>query len=72
MTKSIVTVIHVCRRKALKRWKTKKDHLATYGNLLRLCVRAGDTQCANVVCEVLNKKCEYVNSVSSGDHFLRR
>ena len=46
------------RREALRRWKNKQGPRATYGNLLEVFVRAGHTQCAEAVCEVLRKKCE--------------
>ena len=46
------------RREALRRWRNKQGPRATYGNLLELFVKAGHTQCAEAVCEVLRKKCE--------------
>lgn len=49
-----------CRRKSLKRWKIRQDPQATYGNLLKLFLKAGQTQCVVAVCDVLKKKCEYV------------
>ena len=44
---------------ALRRWQSKQGFRATYRNLLELFVQAGHTQSAEVVCEVLRKKCEY-------------
>ena len=46
------------RIEALRRWQSKKGIRATYGNLLELFVQAGHTECAEVLCEVLRKKCE--------------
>ena len=39
-------------------WKEKRGPAATYGNLLEVCVKAGHTQSAEAICEVLRKKCE--------------
>ena len=55
----IVLCLHVRRREALRRWQSRQANRATYGNLLELFVQAGHTQCAEVLCEVLRKKCEY-------------
>ena len=52
----------VCRREALRRWKSKQAHKATYGNLLELFVKAGHTQCTEAVCEVLRKKCKSIST----------
>ena len=52
----------MCRREALRRWKSKQAHKATYGNLLELFVKAGHTQCAEAVCEVLRKKCKSIST----------
>ena len=51
---------YIClnRREALRKWQSKQGIGATYGNLLELFVQAGHTQCAEVLCEVLRKKCE--------------
>jgi hypothetical protein len=46
----------VCRREALRRWKSKQGLRATYGNLLELFVEAGHTQCAEAICEVIRGK----------------
>ena len=46
------------RIEALRRWQSKQGIRATYGNLLELFVQAGHTECAEVLCEVLRKKCE--------------
>ena len=54
----IVLCFHVRRRAALTLWQSKQGIRATYGNLLELFVQAGHTQCAEVLCEVLRKKCE--------------
>ena len=45
-----------CRREVLSVWKDKQGLAATYGNLLELFETAGHSQCAEVVCEVLQKK----------------
>ena len=45
-----------CRREALSVWKDKQGLEATYGNLLELFKTTGHSQCAEVVCEVLQKK----------------
>ena len=45
-----------CRREALSVWKDKQGLAATYGNLLELFKTAGHSQCAEVVCEMLQKK----------------
>ena len=37
-------------------WKKEHGLEATYGNLLELFETAGQSQCAEVVCEVLRKK----------------
>ena len=37
-------------------WKDKHGLEATYGNLLELFETAGQSRCAEVVCEVLKKK----------------
>ena len=37
-------------------WKDKQGLAATYGNLLELFETAGHSQCAEVVCEMLQKK----------------
>ncbi len=50
----------VFRREALRRWKGKRGLRATYGNLLELFVKAGHTQCAEAVCEVIRRKCESI------------
>ena len=41
----------------------KQGLQATYGNLLEVFVRAGLADCAEMVCEVLRKKCEHSTSV---------
>ena len=46
------------RIEALRRWQSKQGIRATYGNLLESFVQAGHTECAEVLCEVLRKKCE--------------
>lgn len=46
------------RKEALTRWKIKKGPMATYGNLLKLFMNAGYTQCAETICEMLKKKGE--------------
>ncbi len=48
-TSSASYVLCVCRREALRRWKSKQAHKATYGNLLELFVKARHTQCAEAV-----------------------
>ena len=53
------------RQEALRRWKNGHGLAATYGNLLDLCVKAGHTQCAEAICEVLRKKCEEIVQVVS-------
>ena len=45
-----------CRREVLSVWKDKQGLAATYGNLLELFKTAGHSQCAEAVCEVLQKK----------------
>ncbi len=45
----------VCRREALRRWKTRQGPRATYRNLLELFVKAGHPE---AVCKVLRNKCE--------------
>ena len=54
----VYCVVFSRRREALRRWQSKQGIRATYGNLLELFVQAGHTQCAEVLCEVLRKKCE--------------
>ena len=51
------------RREALRRWKEKHG---TYGNLLKVCVKAGHTRSAEAICEVLRKKCKERASSSAG------
>ena len=58
--KSVIILINDYRREALSRWKRKQGLAATYGNLLELFVKAGHTQCAEALCEVLRKKCEFL------------
>jgi len=54
-----MTIIMImCRREALRRWKSNQWLGATYGNLLESFVQASHTQCAEAVCEVLRKKCK--------------
>ena len=43
------------RREALGMWRSKQGLRATYGNLLEIFVKAGHSQCAEAVCEVLKK-----------------
>ena len=38
--------------------KSKLGFRATYGNLLKVFVNSGHTSCAEVLCELLRKKCE--------------
>ena len=45
-----------CRREALRRWKSKQGLRATYGHLLELCVKAGHSECAKAVCQVLRDR----------------
>ena len=42
-------------------WQSKQGFRATYGNLLVLFEHAGHTQCAQVLCEVLRRKCKYTS-----------
>ena len=51
---------HFTRSEALRMWKTKNGFKATYGNLLELFVEAGHTPCAEVLCELLRKKSEFL------------
>ena len=62
----VYCVVFSRRRAALRRWQIKQGFRATYGNLLELFVQAGRTECAEVLCEVLRKKCEG----NSHTHFL--
>ena len=55
----VIMIVCFIRREALSRWKRKQGLAATYGNLLELFVKAGHTQCAEALCEVLRKKCEF-------------
>ena len=54
----VYCVVFARRREALRKWQSKQGIGATYGNLLELFVQSGHTQCAEVLCEVLRKKCE--------------
>ena len=47
------------RREALKTWKNNKGLEATYGNLLKLFIKAEHTQCIDVLCELLKQKGEH-------------
>ena len=40
----------------LKTWKSAQGKKATYGNLLEVLVKAGHSQGAKAVCEVLRKR----------------
>ena len=42
---------------------------ATYGNLLVLFAQAGHTQCAQILCEVLRRKCKYTSEQSCVTRF---
>ena len=42
----------------MKLWKKKLGFRATYRNLLEVFVNSGHTSCAEVLCELLRKKCE--------------
>ena len=55
-----LVLIYLCRREALRRWKSKQGLRATYGNLLELCVNAGHSMCAEAVCQVLRNRCSIV------------
>ena len=55
---SIARIIFFFRREALRKWKDKCGLAATYWNLMKVCIEAGHTQCAEAVCEILKKKCE--------------
>ena len=48
--------IKKCRKEVLRRWKSNQGLRATYGNLLKLFMEAGQTQCAEAVCNVVRKK----------------
>ena len=50
--------IIISRREALRKWKDKRGLVATYGNLMKVCIEAGHSQCAEAMCEILKKKCE--------------
>lgn len=47
----------------MRRWQSRNGLQATYGNLLESFIEAGHTKCAEVICEVLRKKCELGNNI---------
>jgi len=47
------------RQEALRRWRSRLDTAATYGQLLQLSIDAGHTQCAEAVYEVLKDEREF-------------
>ena len=53
---AVFNLLTSCRREALSVWKDKQGLEATYGNLLELFETAGQSRCAEVVCQVLRKK----------------
>ena len=56
--------VHYYRREALKRWRNRCGLHATYGNLLKLCVEAKYTKCAQVICDILKRKGSYYVDVN--------
>ena len=56
----IIILSMITRLEALRTWKTKNSFRATYGNLLELFVEAGHTHCAEVLCDLLRKKSEFI------------
>ena len=42
----------------IEKWKEKSGPGATYGNLLRIFVKARHLDCADALCDMLRKKCE--------------
>ena len=51
-------IYHPLRQEALRKWQGKLGFGATYGKLLGVFVQAEHTECAEVLCEVIKKKCE--------------
>ena len=56
---TVIHYLHYYRLEALKRWKNRYGLRATYGNLLKLCVETGHTECAQVICDILKRKGSY-------------
>ena len=50
--------LFVCRIEALRTWRDKLGHEATYGKLLKIFVKANCAHYADILCEVVSKKCE--------------
>ena len=60
-------MLYMCRREALKIWKSRLGFRATYGKLLEVFVDSGHTSCAEVLCELLRKKCELLAMIFLSD-----
>ena len=52
------SLLEHCRKEALRKWKEESGPGATYGNLLRIFVKARHLDCADALCDMLRKKCE--------------